>query len=103
MEKKTYKKKTPEQRKAFLEDKLNKVKEEIKKKNKVDAVNKRKETAHLKYILAGNVLKILECDVREVDLSFILGAIYGGRVNKERCKKIGEDILKKWSEGDPQG
>lgn len=91
---------TPEQRKAYLEAKLNSVKAELNKKKRKEANTKRRETDHLKYTFAGDILKVMGCDVREVDLALVLGAVYfatnknANSKNVELYRKAGLEILK---------
>lgn len=91
---------TPEQRKAYLEAQLNSVKAELNKKKRKEANAKRRETDHLKYTFAGDILKVLGCDVREVDLALVLGAVYfatnknANSKNVELYRKAGLEILK---------
>lgn len=91
--------KTPEQRKAYLEMQLNNVKAKINKKNKQESNAKRKETDHLKYTFAGDILKVLGCDVREIDLALVLGAVWyatnenANPKNIEIYKKTGIEII----------
>lgn len=91
---------TPEQRKAYLEAQLNSVKAKLNKKKRKEANTKRRETDHLKYTFAGDILKVMGCDVREVDLALVLGAVYfatnknANSKNVELYKKAGLEILK---------
>ncbi|EHI2592143.1 hypothetical protein J9J55_004456 [Salmonella enterica] len=91
---------TPEQRKAYLEAQLNSVKAKLNKKKRKEANTKRRETDHLKYTFAGDILKVMGCDVREVDLALVLGAVYfatsenANPKNVELYKKAGLEILK---------
>lgn len=91
---------TPEQRKAYLEAKLNSVKAELNKKKRKEVNIKRRETDHLKYTFAGDILKVMGCDVREVDLALVLGAVYfatnknANSKNVELYRKAGLEILK---------
>ncbi|EBS5048264.1 hypothetical protein DQ886_24070 [Salmonella enterica subsp. enterica serovar Braenderup] len=91
---------TPEQRKAYLEAQLNSVKAELNKKKRKEANTKRRETDHLKYTFAGDILKVLGCDVREVDLALVLGAVFyatsenANPKNVEIYRKKGSEILK---------
>ncbi|HFT7880208.1 TPA: hypothetical protein ACGR6E_004652 [Enterobacter roggenkampii] len=91
---------TPEQRKAYLEAQLNSVKAELNKKKRKEANTKRRETDHLKYTFAGDILKVMGCDVREVDLALVLGAVYfatnknANSKNVELYRKAGLEILK---------
>ena len=56
---------TPEQRKAYLEAQLNSVKAKINKQKRKDYTVKKRETDHLKYTFAGDILKVMGCDVRD--------------------------------------
>ncbi|HED9536464.1 TPA: hypothetical protein R6P87_005064 [Klebsiella pneumoniae] len=91
---------TPEQRKAYLEAQLNSVKAKLNKKKRKEANTKRRETDHLKYTFAGDILKVMGCDVREVDLALVLGAVYfatnknANSKNVELYRKAGLEILK---------
>lgn len=91
---------TPEQRKAYLEAQLNSVKAKLNKKKRKEANTKRRETDHLKYTFAGDILKVLGCDVREVDLALVLGAVFyatnknANYKNVEIYRKAGLEILK---------
>ena len=91
---------TPEQRKAYLEAQLNSVKAKINKQKRKDYTVKRRETDHLKYTFAGDILKVMGCDVREVDLALVLGAVYfatnknANSKNVELYRKAGLEILK---------
>lgn len=91
---------TPEQRKAYLEAQLNSVKAKINKQKRKDYTVKRRETDHLKYTFAGDILKVMGCDVREVDLALVLGAVYfatsenANPKNVELYKRKGLEILK---------
>ena len=91
---------TPEQRKAYLEAQLNSVKAKINKQKRKDYTVKRRETDHLKYTFAGDILKVMGCDVREVDLALVLGAVYyatnknANSKNVEIYRKAGLEILK---------
>lgn len=91
---------TPEQRKAYLEAQLNSVKAELNKKKRKEVNIKRRETDHLKYTFAGDILKVMGCDVREVDLALVLGAVYfatnknANSKNVELYRKAGLEILK---------
>ncbi|ENN8086829.1 hypothetical protein ACAK15_004747 [Escherichia coli] len=91
---------TPEQRKAYLEAQLNSVKAKIKKQKRKDYTVKKRETDHLKYTFAGDILKVMGCDVREVDLALVLGAVYfatnknANSKNVELYRKAGLEILK---------
>ena len=91
---------TPEQRKAYLEAQLNSVKAKINKQKRKEANAKRRETDHLKYTFAGDILKVMGCDVREVDLALVLGAVYyatnknANSKNVELYRKAGLEILK---------
>ncbi|HCB3564610.1 TPA: hypothetical protein N3312_005487, partial [Klebsiella pneumoniae] len=97
---KKYIKRTPEQRKAYLEAQLNSVKAKINKQKRKDYTVKKRETDHLKYTFAGDILKVMGCDVREVDLSLILGAVFyatsenANPKNVEIYRKKGLEILK---------
>ncbi|EDN8425761.1 hypothetical protein C7O64_24195 [Salmonella enterica] len=92
---------TPEQRKAYLEAQLNSVKAKINKQKRKDYSVKKRETDHLKYTFAGDILKVVGCDVREVDLPLILGAVFyatnenANPKNVEIYRKAGLDLLKK--------
>ena len=91
---------TPEQRKAYLEAQLNSVKAKINKQKRKDYTVKKRETDHLKYTFAGDILKVMGCDVREVDLALVLGAVYyatnknANSKNVELYRKAGLEILK---------
>ena len=91
---------TPEQRKAYLEAQLNSVKAKFNKKKRKEANTKRRETDHLKYTFAGDILKVMGCDVREVDLALVLGAVFyatsenANLKNVELYRKKGLEILK---------
>lgn len=91
---------TPEQRKAYLEAQLNSVKAKINKQKRKDYTVKKRETDHLKYTFAGDILKVLGCDIREVDLALVLGAVYfatnknANSKNVELYRKAGLEILK---------
>ena len=91
---------TPEQSKAYLEAQLNSVKAKINKQKRKDYTVKRRETDHLKYTFAGDILKVMGCDVREVDLPLVLGAFYyatnknANSKNVELYRKAGLEILK---------
>ncbi|MEI9781375.1 conjugal transfer protein TraD [Klebsiella pneumoniae] len=91
---------TPEQRKAYLEAQLNSVNAKLNKQKRKEANAKRRETDHLKYTFAGDILKVLGCDVREVDLALVLGAVYfatnknANSKNVELYRKAGLEILK---------
>ena len=97
---KKYIKRTPEQRKAYLEAQLNSVNAKLNKQKRKEANAKRRETDHLKYTFAGDILKVIGCDVREVDLSLILGAVFyatsenANPKNVELYRKTGLEILK---------
>jgi len=98
VEKKKYNKRSAEQIKNDLETKLNRIKNKIKKSESREKNLKRRETDHLKYTLAGNVLKIAGCDVRNIDLATVLGAIfYMNGKNKDIYKTKGLEILKEWN------
>ncbi|TXB51308.1 hypothetical protein EIB38_24200 [Salmonella enterica subsp. enterica serovar Typhimurium] len=92
---------SPEQRKAYLEAQLNSVNAKLNKQKRKEANAKRRETDHLKYTFAGDILKIVGCDVREVDLPLILGAVFyatnenANPKNVEIYRKVGLDLLKK--------
>lgn len=91
---------TQEQRKAYLEAQLNSVKAKINKQKRKDYTVKKRETDHLKYTFAGDILKVMGCDVREVDLALVLGAVYfatnknANSKNVELYRKAGLEILK---------
>lgn len=91
---------TPEQRKAYLEAQLNSVKAKINKQKRKDYTVKKRETDYLKYTFAGDILKVMGCDVREVDLALVLGAVYfatnknANSKNVELYRKAGLEILK---------
>lgn len=91
---------TPEQRKAYLEAQLNSVKAKINKQKRKDYTVRKRETDHLKYTFAGDILKVMGCDVREVDLALVLGAVYfatnknANSKNVELYRKAGLEILK---------
>lgn len=91
---------TPEQRKAYLEAQLNSVNAKLNKQKRKEANAKRRETDHLKYTFAGDILKVMGCDVREVDLALVLGAVYyatnknANSKNVELYRKAGLEILK---------
>ncbi len=91
---------TPEQRKAYLEAQLNSVKAKINKQKRKDYTVKKRETDHLKYTFAGDILKVMGCDIREVDLALVLGAVYfatnknANSKNVELYRKAGLEILK---------
>ena len=98
---KKYIKRTPEQRKAYLEAQLNRVNAKLNKQKRKEANAKRRETDHLKYTFAGDILKVMGCDVREVDLPLVLGAVFyatnenASPKNIEIFRKAGLDLLKK--------
>ena len=97
---KKYIKRTPEQRKAYLEAQLNSVNAKLNKQKRKEANAKRRETDHLKYTFAGDILKVMGCDVREVDLALVLCAGYyatnknANSKNVELYRKAGLEILK---------
>jgi hypothetical protein len=88
------------------QQKVNRLKTQVATKQKAEQRAKRKERDHKKYILAGNILKLLNMTVEESEkhLNLILGKL--AELNNLEAEKVpfiirrGDRILEDWKRQD---
>ena len=88
------------ERLAFLEQQKVKLVAQIKKEANKETMKNRKERDRKKYILAGNVLKVLDLNIDEIDMGLIVAQIAllndTTEEKKSFLKRRGDRILEKW-------